>query len=268
MDAWRVRWWLSITLISAAMLFTFAVHAGAVSSGCRHVGGRAGLATFTVDGTGCSRATLWRWSSTSSVHTSQNPRPSTGHVAIWWSRCSAKPWSAIPSLVAVSLNGGRLTGAACNPAIVIPRAVTSIDVLMAIKRIGLPVSNVGVPRYTLVNLKTTFYTHAAPFTRRFRLLGRPIVARVTPDRYIWSWGDGQRTTTDRPGKPYPSTEVTHTYVHRTHGDRWMRVYVSVRYRCEFRVSGGSWQGISQTITIDGPASTFPVKEATAVLVPH
>ena len=91
---------------------------------------------------------------------------------------------------------------------------------------------------------------------------------MTPDLYTWSWGDGRHTTTDRPGEPYPSTEVTHTYVHRTHGNDWMQVNVSVCYHCDFQVSNGQWRRIAQAITIDGPVSAFPVKEATAVLVPR
>lgn len=146
--------------------------------------------------------------------------------------------------------------------------MTSADVLRAIKRIGLPSPQAGVPRYTLVNLKTTFYTRAEPFTRHFQLLGRPVTARVTPDLYTWSWGDGRQTTTDRPGKPYPSTELTHTYVHRTHGHNWMQVNVAVRYHCDFQVSNGQSRRIAETITIEGPVSAFPVREATAVLIPR
>ncbi len=187
---------------------------------------------------------------------------------VWWTRCSAAPWSSIPTLAALGLNGSRLTGTACNPAALIPRAVTSSDVLRAIRRIGLPSPRAGVPRYTLVNLRTTFYTQAEAFRRHLRLLGRPVTARVTPDLYTWSWGDGRHTTTDRPGRPYPSTDVTHTYVHRTHGQNWMQVRVAVRYHCDFQVSGGQWRRIAQTITIDGPVSAFPVKEAAAVLVPR
>jgi hypothetical protein len=48
----------------------------------------------------------------------------------------------------------------------------------------------------------------------------------------------------------------------------MQVHVAIRYHCDYRVTAGQWQQIIQTITIDGPVSVFPVKEATAVLVPQ
>jgi hypothetical protein len=236
---------------------------------CRHITGARQAHTFDI--ADCSRQML-HWvlpvpNSTLGHSTNINVLNSAASL-VWWTRCSAAPWSSIPTLAALGLNGSRLTGASCNPAALVPRAVTSSDVLRAIKRIGLPSPQAGVPRYTLVNLKTTFYTHAEAFTRHFQLLGRPVTARVTPDLYTWSWGDGRHTTTDRPGKPYPSTEVTHTYVHRTHGRHWMQVNVSVRYHCDYQVSGGEWRRIAQTITIDGQVSAFPVKEATAVLVPR
>jgi hypothetical protein len=164
------------------------------------------------------------------------------------------------------LGGGRLTGSACNPA-ALP-ALTNVEVLHALKRIKLPRPPAGVPRYTLVNLETTFYTRAEPFTRQFPLLGRQVTARVTPETYTWTWGDGDYTTTDQPGEPYPSKDVTHTYLHRTQGDNQMHVHVSVEYSCEYQVANGTWQQIPDTITIDGPPSAFPIKEASAVLVPN
>jgi hypothetical protein len=164
------------------------------------------------------------------------------------------------------LGGGRLTGSACNAA-ALP-ALTNVDMLHALRRIKLPRPTVGVPLYTLVNLETTFYTRAEPFTRQFPLLGRQVTARVTPETYTWTWGDGDHTTTDQPGEPYPSKDVTHTYLHRTHGDNQMHVHVSVEYSCEYQVANGSWQQIPDTITIVGPPSAFPIKEASAVLVPN
>ncbi len=156
-----------------------------------------------------------------------------------------------------------------NPGSTTPfRQVTSVDVLTALHRVGLPQPAVDGPRYTLVNLETTFYVKAASFTRSFRLLGQPVTAEVAPVTYTWHWGDGAMTTTTTPGRPYPAKDVTHTYAHRTNGGAQREVGVVIEWRCRFKVANGDWQSISDTITTQGTPARFPIREASAVLIPN
>lgn len=140
------------------------------------------------------------------------------------------------------------------------------DVLSAVRRIGVPASEVQVPRYTLVNLETTFYTEPLTLDRTLQIIGYTVDVRLEPVSYVWHWGDGSTTETSVPGRPYPSTDVTHTYLRSTAPGDSLSLSVDVLYRASYRVDGGSWQEIPDTLTISGTASAMPVKQASAVLV--
>ena len=139
-------------------------------------------------------------------------------------------------------------------------------VLAAIRRVGVPASEVHAPAYTLVNLETTFWTQADGIERSLVLVGFDVDVRVRPASYSWHWGDGSSTTTQTPGRPYPADDVTHTYRHATRQGPPARLSVDTTYTAEYRVDGGGWQRIPDQLTIPGPATSMPVREATAVLV--
>lgn len=141
------------------------------------------------------------------------------------------------------------------------------DIRAAIKRIGVPPAQVEGPDYTLVNLRTTFYTEAAAFDRSFVLLGFHVDVHITPASYIWHWGDGSTTTTHTPGRPYPSTDVTHLYRHATDVGAPIALRVDVAYHAQFRVDGGDWMSVNDQLVIAGTTRLLPVKQASAVLVP-
>jgi hypothetical protein len=123
------------------------------------------------------------------------------------------------------------------------------------------------PTYTLVNLRTTFYTKVAAFDRSFVLLGFRVDVHITPASYVWYWGDGSTTTTDRPGRPYPARDVTHTYVQATDPGVTLPLRVDVGYHAEFRIDGGDWSSVTDQLVIAGTPRQLPVKQASAVLVP-
>lgn len=83
-----------------------------------------------------------------------------------------------------------------------------------------------------------------------------------PAQYVWHYGDGEVRKTASPGAPYPSKEITYRYsdAHRT-----VRLRVDVTYRARFRVNGGQWQAIPDTVSITGPEGTLRVSEAAPVL---
>ncbi len=45
----------------------------------------------------------------------------------------------------------------------------------------------------------------------------------------------------------------------------VRPSVDVTYTARFRVNGGAWQDIAETVTIAGPGGSLRIAEATAVL---
>ncbi len=141
------------------------------------------------------------------------------------------------------------------------------DIRDAIRRIGVPAAEVEGPAYTLVNLRTTFYTHVEAFDRSFVLLGFHVDVHITPTSYIWHWGDGATTTTHTPGRPYPATDVTHTYRHATDLGATLPLRVDVAYHAQFRVDGGDWTIVNDQLVIAGTTRQLPVKQASAVLVP-
>ena len=138
--------------------------------------------------------------------------------------------------------------------------------LSAIRRIGLPAAEVDGPAFTLVNLQTTFSTDPTTIDRQLDIIGYQVDVHVQPTRYHWTWGDGTTTTTDTPGKPYPATDITHTYTHATDPNQQLRLTVNTEYHARYRVDGQSWIDIPDPITIDGPPHPLPIKQASAVLV--
>ncbi len=146
------------------------------------------------------------------------------------------------------------------------RALTWNEVLSAVKRVGVPAATVHAPGYTLVNLDTTFYTETQTIDRSLDIISYDVDVAIRPTGYTWHWGDGSTSQTETPGSPYPSTEVTHTYVHATEEQQTLELSVDVTYTARYRVDGGDWQAIPDTLTIPGTATDLPVKQAASVLV--
>lgn len=142
--------------------------------------------------------------------------------------------------------------------------LTEGDIVRAVREIGLPSLEVQIQpgTSTLVNVATIFYTEPQQFNRTVTLLGFDIDLVATPVRYRWLHGDGTASTTARPGKPYPSTEVTHRYRQPAEA---VNPRVDVTYRVRYRVDGGAWNTIDQTLVASGPTAALEVKEAAPVL---
>jgi hypothetical protein len=142
--------------------------------------------------------------------------------------------------------------------------VTPGLVLTALRRMGLPAlqAHTQPAGKTLVNFDTIFYTEPQPFTRTVRLLGQRVDVEATPSQYTWHHGDGTTASTTSPGAPYPSKEITYDY---THAHTTVGPSVDVTYTARFRVRGGAWQQIPESVSIAGPAGSLRISEATAVL---
>ncbi len=152
------------------------------------------------------------------------------------------------------------------PAIVTPRPqVTDALVLTEVRRLGLPRLTVEVQpdEATLVNFETIFYAEPLPWQRTVDLLGYTVDVQAEPTTYVWEFGDGQSLSTQNPGAPYPEKLVTHHYA-----DAGMSVTprVDTAYAIRYRVDGGAWQSISETVPAAGLPVDLRIREATAVLV--
>ena len=136
-------------------------------------------------------------------------------------------------------------------------------VLSEIRRIGLPKLEVHIQPEgkTLVNFATNFYVTPQPFTLTITLLGRSVEVEATPTQYTWVHGDGTNTTTTDPGAPYPQLDITYAYQQTA----TVAPSVRVTYQARFRVEGGGWQQIPDTVTVDGPPASLQIVEGTAVL---
>lgn len=144
--------------------------------------------------------------------------------------------------------------------------LTADDVLSAIRRLGLPTAQVEGPAYALVNLDTTFFTSPETIDRRLTIIGYQVDVHVEPVEFTWTWGDGTSTVTSTPGRPYPATDITHTYTRATAPHERLRLDVQVAYHARYRVDGQSWIDIPDPISVNGPSHPLPIKQASSVLV--
>lgn len=142
--------------------------------------------------------------------------------------------------------------------------VTPALVLEALRRLGLPAIEVRTqPEHkTLIHFDTIFYAEPETFRRTITLLGQDVDVEAVPERYTWHHGDGTSAVTATPGAPYPAKEITHQY---TDAHETVATRVDVTYGARFRVNGGAWQDIAETVTITGPPTALRISEATAVL---
>lgn len=152
-----------------------------------------------------------------------------------------------------------------------PPQVTRGMVAAAFRRVPLPDSSLGLAPpggRTLVGLDTVLWTQAEPFTEVLTLLGQRVELEIEPSSYAWSHGDGTGQETTSPGMPYAegrpfSDYVTHAYTRTSDA---VSLSVDTTWSARFRVGGGLWQDVGETVTIDGAPVTLAVVEAEPNLV--
>jgi hypothetical protein len=116
---------------------------------------------------------------------------------------------------------------------------------------------------TLVNFETIFYTtNNQPSVRELTLIGQTVEIQATPTSYTWHFGDETSTTTSSAGRPHPHQDVVHTYT----GLDPVEPSVDTVYSGKFRVNGGAWENIEETVTVEGEAVDLEILEATPELV--
>lgn len=139
------------------------------------------------------------------------------------------------------------------------------DIRRAVSEIPMPSLQIQVQpvERTLVNVPTIFHTDPRTLRESVTLLGLDIDVEATPTRYTWHPGDGTSKSTTKPGRPYPAKDVTHTY--RRVADE-VRPRVDTTYSVRYRVDGGAWTPLGQTLTATGESTSLEVEEAAPVLV--
>ncbi len=157
------------------------------------------------------------------------------------------------------------TGTPQAPQVAPQPQVTDGLVLQAVRRLGLPRLTVQVQPAdeTLVNFDTIFYAEPPSWARTVQLLGFTVDVEAAPTGYAWRFGDGETATTQTPGSPYPAKDVTHAY---TDAGVSVQPRVDTAYEIRYRVDGGGWQTIAETVPAAGLPVDLLIREATPVLV--
>ena len=63
----------------------------------------------------------------------------------------------------------------------------------------------------LIKVPVIFFTDLpTSFTKDIKILGELVKIKVKP-RSLWNFGDGSVLLTAKPGRPYPATDITHSY---------------------------------------------------------
>ncbi len=125
---------------------------------------------------------------------------------------------------------------------------------------------VGLDTYYKVNWTPTGYQpdEVEPLDPA-TMLGYHVDIRVKLDHFTYLFGDG--TTfgpTPYEGGIYPTGTITHQYLHS--GAYPARVETT--FGADFRINGGAWAPVPDTVTVPGPPTTVTAKTAHAQLVAH
>lgn len=159
---------------------------------------------------------------------------------------------------------GTDVGDVCVPEKDVDNVNIAALVIREFKRLSWPASDLVVQPpggKTLVNLETNFYTldnQAIPQT--VTVASQVVEIRATPTAYTFNFGDGASTTSATPGRPHPHLDITHVY------EQVGKVAVSLdtTYSGEYRIGGGDWVAIPDTLTVAGTPQDLQVVEA----IPH
>jgi len=96
-----------------------------------------------------------------------------------------------------------------------------------------------------------------------RMFGLTVQIRPKVDHYTYVWGDGTTTGPSRSdGGVWPTGDITHSYP----SPGTYQARVDTTFTGDFRINGGPWTQIPDTVTITGPTTTITVHAAKAVLV--
>ena len=91
-----------------------------------------------------------------------------------------------------------------------------------------------------------------------RMFGFRVQIRPRVESFVYHFGDGGSVgPTGSVGGVFPDGDVRHTY--RSAG--LFRAFVTVRWGADYRVGGGPWLPVPDTVSVDQPSTVITVKEA-------
>jgi hypothetical protein len=158
-------------------------------------------------------------------------------------------------------------GTVCLGAEVEVPVITADRVAAAMRRLSWPAAELTIQPpggQTLVNFETNFFTTTtAPTTQTVTLLGQRVEIEASPAGYTWHFGDGEQQSGTDPGAAYPDLTVTHVY---REAEVTVHPSVDITYHGRYRVNGGAWHDIPETLTVDGTPLDLEVLTATPRLV--
>lgn len=97
------------------------------------------------------------------------------------------------------------------------------------------------------------------------MFGFNVQIRPRLESFVYHFGDGSSFgPTTSTGGVYPSGDVIHAYPRPGK----YPANVDVTFGAQFRINGGAWVDIPDTVTVRQPATTVTVREAKGVLVNH
>ena len=96
----------------------------------------------------------------------------------------------------------------------------------------------------LIREPVIFWTESPRIFKKSLLLLDVKIDLDLSAKYLWSWGDGSTLETDLIGAPFPSFEITHTYLNSGVKSVGLMINWSGRYRLD----GGVWLQIPGVIT--------------------
>jgi len=156
------------------------------------------------------------------------------------------------------------------------RAITKRRVTEEFKAVAWPGADLVIEPpdgRTLVNFPTNFYTTLTePVVEPVDIFGHTVEIEATPSSYTWHWaqpsegGDSASEQTTHSGAPYvegQDLEVSYEY---TDAEVTVHPSVDVTYTGRYRVDGGDWQTIDETLTVAGTPVDLEVIEARVHLV--
>ena len=161
---------------------------------------------------------------------------------------------------------GTDVGDVCVPQSEVDEASITQLIIREFKRINWPSSDLVVQPpggKTLVNFETNFFTpDNVAIAQDLTIAGQAVTIRALPTTYTFNFGDGAVTRSATPGRPHPNLDITHSYV-RT-GDVVVRL--DTTYSGEYRIGGGDWVAIPETLTVAGANQDLEIVEALPQLV--
>ena len=148
--------------------------------------------------------------------------------------------------------------------------VREVDIVQLVisefKRMDWPASDLVVQPpggKTLVNFETNFFTlNNQAILKSVTVAGQRVEIRAIPTSYTFHFGDDTRTTTANPGRPHPNLDVTHVYDETG----MVSVRLDTTYGGEYRIGGGDWAPIAESLTVAGAEQGLEIVEAVPQLV--